>query len=53
MATRFSSYNQAANCCYTSAAASSSARINRILDTAILLVVSIFVALISVRLWMG
>lgn len=53
MATRFSSYNQAVNCCYTSAAESSSARINRILDTAILLVVSIFVSLIHIRLWIG
>ena len=53
MAARFSSYNQNANCCYTTAAATSSARIYRILDTAIALVVSIFVALIPLRLWMG
>ena len=51
MAARFSSYNHTANCCYTSAAATSSARIIRILDTAILLVVSIFVCLINLRLW--
>ena len=51
MAARFYSYNQNANCCATYAAASSSARISRILDTAILLVVSIFVCLINLRLW--
>ena len=48
MAARFTSYNHTANCC--SAAASSSARICRILDTAIILVVSIFVCLIGIRL---
>ena len=50
MATRFSSYNQTANCCYTCAAATSSARICRILDTAMILVVSIFVCLVNLRL---
>ena len=53
MAARFYTDNQTANCCYSSAAASSSAQINRILDTAIVLVVSIFVCLISVRLRIG
>ena len=51
MARRFNTYNQAANCCSTCAAATSSARINRILDTAVILVVSIFVGLINLRLW--
>ena len=50
MAGLFCSYNQTANCCYTCAAASSSARISRILDTAIILVVSIFVCLVNLRL---
>ena len=50
MAAMVSSYNQTANCCYTCAAASSSARISRILDTAIVLVVSIFVYLLNLRL---
>ena len=53
MATRFMNNNQSANCCYTCAAATSSARISRILDTAIILVVSIFVCLIDVRLCLG
>lgn len=53
MAARFSTNNHSANCCYTFAAASSSARINRILDTAVILVVSIFVCLIDVRLCLG
>ena len=53
MAERFYSYNQTANCCSTSAAACSSARISRILDTAVILVVSIFISLINIRLWMG
>jgi len=35
------SYNQTSNCCSTSAAAYSSARISLILDTALLLAVSI------------
>jgi len=51
MAARFSSYNQTANCCYTFAAATSSARISRILDTAIVLVVSIIICLLNLRLW--
>jgi len=53
MAARFYSNNQTANCCSTSAAACSSARISRILDTAVILVVSIFISLINIRLWMG
>ena len=53
MAARFTSYNHTANCCSTSAAACSSARISRILDTAVILVVSIFISLINIRLWMG
>ena len=53
MAARFTSNNHTANCCSTCAAATSSARINRILDTAIILAVSIFVCLINIRLWMG
>lgn len=50
MATRFMNNNQSANCCYTCAAATSSARISRILDTATVLVVSIFVFLVNLRL---
>ena len=50
MAAMVSSYNQTANCCYTCAAATSSARISRILDTAMVLVVSIFVCLVNLRL---
>jgi len=53
MAVKVSSYNHTANCCYTFAAATSSARISRILDTAVILVVSIFVCLINIRLWLG
>ena len=53
MAAKVSSYNRTANCCYTTAAACSSARISRILDTAVMLVVSIFVCLISLRLRLG
>ena len=53
MAARFSTANHTANCCSTSAAATSSARISRILDTAIILVVSIFVCLINIRLCLG
>ena len=53
MAVRFYTDNQTANCCYSSAAASSSAQINRILDTAMVLVVSIFVCLVNIRLRMG
>jgi len=51
MSAKFYAYNQTSNCCYTCAAATSSARISRILDTAIILVVSIFVCLINLRLW--
>lgn len=53
MAAQVSSYNHTANCCSTYAAACSSARISRILDTAVILVVSIFISLINIRLWMG
>ena len=53
MAALFYTDNQTANCCYSSAAASSSAQINRILDTAMVLVVSIFVCLVNIRLRMG
>ena len=53
MAARFTSYNHTANCCSTGAAATSSARISRILDTAVILVVSIFVCLINIRLCLG
>jgi len=38
------------NCCTATAAACTSARISGILDTAIIMVVSIFVCLISLRL---
>lgn len=38
------------NCCTTSAAACASARISSIMDTAVILVVSIFVCLICLRL---
>ena len=41
-------YNQTSNCCKTTAAACSSARISLILDTALLLAVSIFIGLIPV-----
>ena len=50
MAARFTTNNQTANCCSTFAAATSSARIIRIMDTAMMLVVSIFVGLINLRL---
>lgn len=50
MAAKVSTNNQTANCCYTCAAATSSARISRLLDTAIIMVVSIFVCLINLRL---
>ena len=53
MAAKVYSNNQTANCCYTCAAASSSAQINRILDTAMILVVSIFVCPINIRLCSG
>lgn len=53
MAARFTTNNQNANCCSAGAAATSSARISRILDTAIILVVSIFVGLINLRLCIG
>jgi len=52
MAMRFMN-NQSANCCHTCAAATSSARISRILDTATVLVVSIFVCLLDIRLCIG
>ena len=47
-----STYNQTSNCCATSAAAYSSARVSEILDTVGLLAVSIFVCLVSIRLRM-
>ena len=50
MADRFVSYNHNANCCSTCAAATSSARICRILDTAIIVAVSIFICLLNLRL---
>ena len=53
MSAKFYAYNQTSNCCSTFAASTSSARISRILDTAIILVVSIFVCLINLRLWAG
>lgn len=55
MAARFATMNtstQTASCCSSFAAACSSARISLVLDTAIILVVSIFVCLISLRLWL-
>ena len=45
-----STYNQTSNCCTTSAVACSSARISEILDTALLLAVSIFICLFNIRL---
>lgn len=53
MAARFMTNNHNANCCSDCAAACSSARICRILDTAVILVVSIFVCLINIRLCSG
>ena len=50
MTARFASKHTASHCCSTSAAACSSARIRSIMDTAIILVVSIFVCLLNVRL---
>ncbi len=44
-------FNQTSNCCSSRAAACSSARICLVLDAAMILVVSIFVRLISIRLW--
>ena len=49
MTARFNSNNQSSNCCAT-AAACACARIRLVQDTAIILVVSIFVRLISLRL---
>ena len=46
MAAQVFSYNQTTNCCSACAAACSSARISLILDTALLLAVSIFICLI-------
>lgn len=48
----FASYNQSSNCC-TTAAGTSCARIINIMDTAVIMVVSIFVRLISLRLRIG
>ena len=53
MTARFATMNHASHCCTGSAAATSSARIRSIMDTAILLVVSIFVSLLSLRLRVG
>ena len=50
MTARFASMMSASHCCTTSAAACSSARIRSIQDTAIILVVSIFVCLLNLRL---
>ena len=51
MTARFSTRNHTTNCCSTSAAACSSARIIDRMDTAIILVVSIIVRLVvSIRL---
>lgn len=50
MTARFSSMNPAAYCCTGSAAATFSARICSVMDTAIILVVSIFVCLLGIRL---
>jgi len=46
----FAHSNHTANCCSACAAATSYARRFRILDTAIMLVVSIFICLLSIRL---
>ena len=50
MTARFATMNHASHCCTGSAAATSSARIRSIMDTAVLLVVSIIIALRNVRL---
>ena len=50
MAARFSSMKSASACCMTTAAASASARISSVMDTAIILAVSIFVCPLVLRL---
>ena len=50
MTALFTASSRHTNCCSTSAAACTSARISSILDTAVIMVVSIFVCLISLRL---
>lgn len=51
MTARFAAMNPASHCCTASAAACSSARICSVMDTAVILVVSILIALLPVRLW--
>lgn len=50
MTARFTNNAHTFNCCSGCAAATSSARINLVLDTAMILVVSIFVRLLSLRI---
>ena len=50
MAAKVSTFNQAAHCCSMSAAACSSARIRLAMDTVVILAVSIFVALMNLRI---
>ena len=50
MTARFSSMKTASHCCTGTAAASASARIRSVMDTAIILVVSIFVCPLVLRL---
>ena len=50
MTARFSTMNPASHCCTGSAAAFTSARIRSAMDTAVVLVVSILIALLSLRL---
>ena len=53
MTAKVSSYNRSSSNCCASAAACSSARINPIMDTAILLVVSICVlCLLPLQIWL-
>lgn len=51
MTARFASMDQTCHCCTAFAAACSSARFCSVMDTAISLVVSIFVSIITLRLW--
>ena len=50
MAAMVNTFNQTTNCCSAFAAATSSARISRIMDTAMIMVVSIIICLINLRL---
>lgn len=50
MTARFCSNDQFAACCYSSMAACTSARISPVLDTAVPLVVSVFICLLQVWL---